>query len=149
MEQILALDGAGELHWLFETHDIWARAGDCRLLLEHISHPAFGALWDIGNQPAEGAETPQQIYAAIGPRIAYTHLKDAVYDPGHPQAVAGGWRYVLPGRGQIPLAEAVMLLKEHGYNGWLVFEHEKRWHPGLDEPEVAFPAYTRWALTVM
>jgi sugar phosphate isomerase/epimerase len=145
LEKLLALDGAANLHWLFETHDIWVKASHCRLLLDSIPHSAFGALWDIGNQPVEGAETPAEIVAAIGARIGYTHVKDAIYDPAHAQAVEGGWRYVFPGEGQIPLTEAVQQLRSIGYSGWLVFEHEKRWHPGLPEPEAAFPAFTRWA----
>ncbi|MBE0695818.1 MAG: sugar phosphate isomerase/epimerase [Anaerolineaceae bacterium] len=149
LEQILALDGASDLLWLFETHDNWVKASDCRLLLDSIPQPAFGALWDIGNRPPEGGETPAEIYAAIGPRIGYTHLKDAIYEPGHPQAVESGWRYVLPGEGQIPLAEAVHLLRSKGYAGWLVFEHEKRWHPNLPEPEEAFPAYVHWASKIL
>jgi sugar phosphate isomerase/epimerase len=145
VEQILALDGASELHWLFETHDNWVKASDCRLLLDAIPNPAFGALWDLGHTPRVGGETPDETYAAVGPRVGYTHIKDAVYQPGHPQAMADGWHYVFPGQGQLPLAESVRLLQEHGYTGWFVFEHEKRWHPTLPEPEEAFPAYARWA----
>jgi sugar phosphate isomerase/epimerase len=52
---------------------------------------------------------------------------------------------VLPGEGQLPLAESIALLHASGYDGWLQFEHEKRWHPELLEPEVAFPAFTAWA----
>jgi sugar phosphate isomerase/epimerase len=144
VEGILALDGAGELKWVFETHDLWIRAQDCRLLLDRISHPAFGALWDIGHTPRVGGETPQETLAALGKRVGYTHIKDAVYDPGHAQAMKDGWSYVFPGQGQLPLAEAVRLLKANGYDGWLVFEHEKRWHPILPEPEEAFPAFANW-----
>jgi sugar phosphate isomerase/epimerase len=145
VEKLLALDGAERLHWLFETHDHWIKSSDCRLLLDSIPNPAFGALWDIGHTPRVGGETPQETYAAIGPRVGYTHIKDAVVDPDHPQAMADGWRYVFPGEGQLPLADAVALLKSKGYTGWIVFEHEKRWHPDLPEPELAFPAYARWA----
>ena len=148
MERILALDGAQELTWVFETHDLWIRAQDCRLLLERIPNPAFGALWDIGHTPRVGGETPQETLAALGGRVGYTHIKDAVYDPGHPQAMQDGWRYVFPGQGQLPLAEAVRLLKASGYDGWLVFEHEKRWIPDLPEPEEAFSAFTRWVASL-
>ncbi|MBN1219022.1 MAG: sugar phosphate isomerase/epimerase [Anaerolineae bacterium] len=144
MAQILALDGAAELRWLFETHDNWIRARDCKLLLDIIDHPAFGALWDMGHTARVGGESPEESYAAIGPRVGYTHVKDAVYNPDHAQAMADGWRYVLPGQGQLPLAEAIKLLKRHGYDGWLLFEHEKRWHPNLPDPEVAFPAFVKW-----
>jgi sugar phosphate isomerase/epimerase len=157
VEQLLALDGASELHWLFETHDNWIKASDCRLLLDNIPNPAFGALWDMGHTPRVGGETPQETYDAIGPRVGYTHIKDAVFDPNHPQAmsenfdgkVVVGWRYTIPGSGQLPLAEAIALLKSKGYDGWLMFEHEKRWHPDLLEPEDILPAYANWVRTLI
>lgn len=144
INQILALDGATTLNWLFETHDNWIRARDCKLLLDNIPSPAFGALWDMGHTARVGGESPAESYAAIGQRVGYTHIKDAVYDPTHPEAMNDGWRYVLPGEGQLPLAEAIALLKKNRYDGWILFEHEKRWHPNLAEPEIAFPAFVRW-----
>jgi hypothetical protein len=36
-------------------------------------------------------------------------------------------------------------LKSSGYDGWLQFEHEKRWHPNLPEPEEIFPVFAKWA----
>jgi sugar phosphate isomerase/epimerase len=149
VEQILALDGAAGLHWLFETHDNWIKSADCRLLLDAIPDPAFGALWDMGHTPRVGGETPAETCAAIGPRIGNTHVKDAVYEPDHPKAMQDGWRYVFPGTGQLPIAEAVNLLRANGYDGWLTFEHEKRWHPNLPEPQDIFPAFTAWARSVL
>lgn len=144
MGAILELDGAVGLHWLFETHDNWIKSTDCKLLLDNIDNPAFGALWDMGHTARVGGETPQQSYAAVGPRIGYTHVKDAVYDPADEWAMQDGWHYVLPGEGQLPLAEAIGLLQQNGYDGWILFEQEKRWHPNLAEPEVAFPAFVKW-----
>jgi sugar phosphate isomerase/epimerase len=144
MQEILALDGASGLHWLFETHDNWIKAGDCALLLNRIENPAFGALWDMGHTARVGGETPEQSYTALGSRIGYTHVKDAMYDTHHPLAMADGWHYVLPGEGSLPLAEAIGVLKQHGYDGWILFEHEKRWHPNLSEPEIAFPTFVQW-----
>lgn len=149
VERILALDGAREMRWLFETHDNWVKAADCKLLLDNVRSPAFGALWDMGHTPRVGGESPRETWAAIGPRVGYTHIKDATHDPSHPQAMEDGWRYVLPGTGQLPLRECIELLRRHGYDGWLLFEHEKRWHPELLEPEVAFPAFSRWVRSVM
>lgn len=144
LRAILDLDGAAKLHWLFETHDNWTKAVYCKLLLDRIDNPAFGALWDIGHTTRVGGETPEQSCAAFGDRIGYIHLKDAVHDPSHPQVMTDGWRYVLPGTGQLPLAEAIHTLRQHDYDGWALYEHEKRWHPNLDEPEIAFPAFIRW-----
>ena len=81
MEQILELDGACQLKWLFETHDEWIRAVECKLLLDRIPNEAFGVLWDMGHTARVGEESPEQTYQAVGPRIGYTHVKDAVYDP--------------------------------------------------------------------
>ncbi len=145
VERILTLDGARELHWLFETHDLWVKASDCRLLLDGIVDPAFGAVWDMGHTYRVGGEQPQATFDALRGRVGYTHLKDAIYAPGHALAMEDGWHYVLPGTGQLPLAESIRILADSGYTGWLVFEHEKRWHPELAEPEVAFPAFVEWA----
>lgn len=145
IRQILALDGAKELQWCFETHDLWIQSRDCKLLLDAIPDTAFGALWDMGHTPRVGMEMPSETIKALDKRVYYTHIKDAEYNPRHPQAMRDGWRYTLVGQGVLPLREAVQLLVVNGYTGWMVYEHEKRWHPELPEPEVAFPAYVQWA----
>jgi sugar phosphate isomerase/epimerase len=144
MGRILELDGARDLRWLFETHDIWVRAQDCQMLLDTIPDPAFGALWDMGHTYRVGGEEPVDSFSAIGSRVGYVHVKDAVYDPASPLAMQDGWYYVVPGSGELPLVESLSLLQENGYDGWLLFEHEKRWHPDLPEPEEAFPNFVHW-----
>jgi sugar phosphate isomerase/epimerase len=145
LEEILALEGAERIRWVFETHDHWIQSHDCRLLLERIPNPNFGVLWDMGHTSRVGGESPRATAAALDGRIMYTHVKDAVYDPSHAEAMKDGWRYVAPGTGQLPLAEAMTVLQESGYDGWVTFEHEKRWHPELGEPEAVFPAFVAWA----
>ncbi len=145
MQQVLDLPGAADLTWMLETHDHWTTSSDCRAILSGVNHPAFGLLWDIGHTTRVGDETPEQTWHAVGSHITYAHLKDAVHHPEHPNAMKDGWRYVPPGSGQLPIAEAVMLLHSNGFDGWLLFEHEKRWHPELPEPEDIFPAFVQWA----
>jgi sugar phosphate isomerase/epimerase len=149
VSRILDLDGARDLHWLFETHDLWVQAQHCRLLLESISDPAFGALWDMGHTWRIGKETPADSFAAFGARIGYTHIKDAVFEPDSPLAMDDGWHYVAPGTGELPLVESIKLLKANGYDGWLLFEHEKHWHPNLPEPEEIFPQFVRWIKPIL
>ncbi len=36
------------------------------------------------------------------------------------------------------------MLRKQGYDGWLIFEHEKRWHPELPEPDEIFPQFMDW-----
>jgi sugar phosphate isomerase/epimerase len=144
MEKLLALDGGSRLKWVFETHDHWIASQDCKLLLDRIPNPAFGALWDMGHTTRVGGEAPAETLAALGNRVYYTHIKDAIYDTAHPEAMKDGWRYVSPGQGQLPLSEAIALLKSNGYDGWVMFEHEKRWHMELPEPEEIFPEFVSW-----
>ncbi len=147
--RILDLDGAEDIHWLLETHDIWVKSKDCRLMLDAIPDEEFGILWDMGHTCRIGGEAPQDFWESVLGRVGYAHVKDAVYAPDHPLAMADGWRYVLPGSGQLPLGDCLDVLDRSGYTGWLLFEHEKRWHPNLPDPEIAFPAFMRWANTVM
>jgi sugar phosphate isomerase/epimerase len=148
INKILELDGALDLKWCFETHDQWIQSSHCKLLLDAIPNPAFGALWDMGHTPRVGGEMPEETLKALSGRVYYTHIKDAEYNPDHPLAMGDGWRYMLPGTGMLPLYRAVKALQKSGYQGWIVYEHEKRWHPVLPEPEIAFAAFAQWAKAV-
>lgn len=145
MGEILALDGADDIHWGFETHDVWVAARDSRMLLDAIPHPAFQMLWDMGNSFMLSDDGVDEILDQFGERLTYTHIKDAVHEADSECCHYAGWRYTAPGTGELPLAEAVRAMSARGYDGWLVFEHEKRWHPDLDGPSTALPAFVNWA----
>jgi len=57
--------------------------------------------------------------------------------------------FVLPGEGELPIDDAVRELDERGYDGWLVFEHEKRWQPYVADPAVAYPTFADWYRSVL
>ena len=149
IEALLQLDGASQLNWNFETHDHWTSSNDAKLLLDAIPAKNFGACWDIGHTSRVSGESPEQTWAAIGPRVNYLHVKDAIHDTSHPHAMKDGWRYVNPGTGQLPLEPALHMLKAVNYNGWLLFEHEKRWDKNLAEPQDIFPAFIRWVKPIL
>ena len=144
MEAVLALEDARDLHWVLETHDHWISSSDCKMLLDRVPDPAFGILWDIGHTSRVGAEAPEASLDVFGDRVCHLHVKDAIHDPSHPNAMADGWRYVEPGTGQLPLAQALRVLQERGFDRWVIFEHEKRWHDELPEPEEIFPKFMAW-----
>lgn len=144
MHKIMELDGADRLRWAFETHDHWSSGALTKAILDAVDLPNFGALWDVGHTPRLSDESPQQTFDILKDRIFNTHFKDAIHDPSHPQAMKDGWRYVLLGQGEVPLAQAVAILREGGYDGCLTLEHEKVWHPELAEPEEAFPQAAEW-----
>jgi fatty-acyl-CoA synthase len=97
----------------------------------------------MGHTYRVGGESPADTYAAIGPRVGYTHVKDARQFPSDDGGTQ--WKYVPPGEGELPLAESIKLLMDGGYDGWLQFEHEKRWQQDLPEPDVVFPIFVAWA----
>ena len=144
MRRVLAIEGAGDLVWVLETHDSWTVSSDCQLVLDRVPDDNFGILWDVGHTSRVSEEKPEDSLAIFGDRVRHVHIKDAVYDTSHPQAMNDGWRYVEPGTGQLPLAECIGLLKDRGFDGWLILEHEKRWHRELQDPEEALPKFVSW-----
>ena len=73
-------------------------------------------------------------WAALKPWVRHTHLKDS-------RPEGNEVRYVLTGKGTVPVREQVRILKAAGYKGYYGFEWEKGWHPEIEEPEVAFPHF--------
>ncbi|MGE5126925.1 MAG: hypothetical protein ACM3PV_11585, partial [Betaproteobacteria bacterium] len=71
--------------------------------------------------------------------IRHTHLKDSKATGPKPE----DRRYVLLGTGEVPVKEQVRVLAGAGYKGYYCFEWEKKWHPEIEEPEVAFPQYAK------
>ncbi len=106
----------------------------CRRIAGDLPSPLLGILWDVANPIGEG-ESVEETWANVRGRLAYLHMKDLRERAG------GGFEPELPGEGVVPLAEIVTLLKGTGFDGWLSFEWEKRWHKSLEEPEIAFPAF--------
>ncbi|QLH81994.1 sugar phosphate isomerase/epimerase family protein [Halosimplex pelagicum] len=144
MDEILSLEGATEIQWIVETHDHWTRSDECRVLIDRIDSPCVNVLWDVGHTARVSSESPAETLDTLGSTVEYVHIKDALYDPDHEYAMDDGWRYVAPGTGELPLAETVDLLRERGFDGWILFEHEKRWHPELPDPEQAYPEFVEW-----
>jgi len=52
-----------------------------------------------------------------------------------------GWQLLLLGQGEIPVKDALRLLTARGYEEFISVEWEKKWHPELAGPEVAFPQH--------
>lgn len=120
-----------------ETHDDWCSGEVIKTLVEATGSSALGVVWDFANVVTGGAGTLDDSYAALGKYVKYCHTKDAV------KAEDGKWTYCIPGDGEIGVAHAVELLRGGGFDGFLSFEWEKKWHPELAPPEEAFPAYVK------
>jgi len=116
-----------------ETHDAFSRAATIAEVLKRVPHPMIGALWD-SHHPYRMGETPQQVIALLGDRLLHVQVKDA-------RRRDSGWDLVLLGEGEVPVAEAVKLLLQRGYDRWISVEWEKKWHPEIADPAVALPQH--------
>jgi glucosamine-6-phosphate deaminase len=115
--------------WI-ESHGDFARA---RETLRVVGNGA-GILWDPANA-FETGEDPDEGYPVLRDRVRHVHLKD----------LESGGAPALPGRGAFRPEKVLALLKAAGYDRWVSFEWEKKWHPSIEEPEVALPHFIRWA----
>ena len=118
-----------------ETHDDWCASKRVAELMDRARQDAVGVLWDVWHPWRTTGELPVETFANFGRRIIYTHFKDAR------RTGDGSTELCTFGQGDIPLADCVNVLRDGGYEGWLTFEHEKRWHKELDEPAEAFARY--------
>jgi sugar phosphate isomerase/epimerase len=119
---------------LMETHGDVVWSADLLQIMQAANHPHTGLIWDIANMWTITKEPPAEVYPLLKPYIHHTHIKDA-------RLVNGGIQYTLMGKGEVPIFEAISLLRKDAYSGFFSFEWEKRWHPALAEPEVALADY--------
>ena len=121
---------------LIESHGDFTHSADLQTILTRVGSDAFALLWDAHHTFVAGKESPADTWKALGRYVRHTHLKDSV-----PQG--DDRRYVLTGTGQVPVKEQAKVLAAGGYKGYYCFEWEKKWHPEIEEPEIAFPHYAK------
>ncbi|HKA58406.1 MAG TPA: sugar phosphate isomerase/epimerase family protein [Gemmatimonadales bacterium] len=148
-EQMLA-HIAGSLHSLgdyardkgvtviIESHGDFTDSPALLDILERADSANVALLWDAHHTFVSGKEEPEDTVRQLGRFIRHTHLKDSV-------PAGNDRRYVLTGTGEVPVKRQIAALAKIGYPGMYSFEWEKRWHPEIEEPEVAFAQYARVA----
>ena len=121
---------------LMETHGDVVYTADLVKIMESVNHPRVALVWDISNMWTITKEPPAEVYSKLKPYIRHTHIKDATLD-------GNKINYALVGKGQVPVFEAINILRKDGYKGYYSFEWEKLWHPELMEPDIAFADYAK------
>ena len=121
---------------LQESHGDYTHSKDIEAVLKGVGSEAFALLWDAHHTFVDGHEAPAETYAALGRWVRHTHLKDS-------KLAGTDRRYVLTGTGEVPVSTQVQVLARAGYKGYYCFEWEKKWHPEIEEPEIAFPHYAK------
>jgi sugar phosphate isomerase/epimerase len=121
---------------LIESHGDFTRSADLQAILDGVGSDAFQLLWDAHHTFVLGKEAPGETWKSLGRYVRHTHLKDSLPE-GQER------RYVLTGRGEVPVKDQVRVLVKGGYRGYYCFEWEKKWHPEIEEPEISFPHYAK------
>ena len=121
---------------LMETHGDLVNSEDLEIIMRSSEHPNVGLVWDPCNMWAVTKEAPAEMYKRLKRYIRHTHIKDAVITDGKPQ-------YKLMGQGEVPIFDAIKILKKADFKGYYSFEWEKLWHPEILDPEIAFADYSK------
>jgi sugar phosphate isomerase/epimerase len=135
-QQMAAYAEPANVTVLQESHGDFTRSKDLVAIESAVHSKAFAILWDAHHTFVAGNEAPADTWAALGRFVRHTHLKDS-------KPKGTDRQYVLTGTGEVPVKEQVAVLAKAGYTGYYCFEWEKKWHPEIEEPEVAFPHYAR------
>ena len=123
---------------IIESHGAFTDSPALLEILQKADSPNVALLWDAHHTFVSGKEEPEDTVAKLGRYMRHTHLKDSV-------AAGDDRRYVLTGTGDVPVKRQIAALAKIGYRGFFSFEWEKRWHPEIEEPEVAFAQYANVA----
>lgn len=124
---------------LLETHGNVCNIENIIKTVEALKdHPGFGILWDIAHSDKYYAENIEEFYELIRPLICHIHLKDHFRLPNYQNELKDF------GEGEIPIKKIISLLINDGYDGYFSFEHERKWHPELPAPEIAFPKFVEY-----
>lgn len=115
---------------IIESHDHFTSSATLKGVLQAANSEHVGLLWDAHHTFAASNEDPEFTVQQLGPWIRHTHLKDSV-GSGEDR------KYVLTGRGNVPIERQIKALQSIEYKGFYCFEWEKVWHPDLADPEIA------------
>jgi len=130
---------------VIETHDDWMAADHFKVLMEQVNSDKAGILWDVNHPFMFIGENPEETWEKVGKWIYHTHWKDSKIAVD----TVMGFEPCLMGEGDLPHEQIYSLLEKGGYDGFLSLEWEKRWHPDLPDPEIAFPQYVEYMNKLM
>ena len=122
---------------LIETNGLLADSAQMKKFMEGTDPKGGGVLWDIHHPYRFYNESPEQTFANIGEHVKYTHVKDSVMHEGQVS-------YRMMGYGDVPVLDALKVLSDNGYDGFITLEWVKRWNQELQEPGIVFYHYMNY-----
>jgi len=110
---------------LLETHDFLSKGENC------------GVLWDVAHSIRAGEKMTSTI-KYLKDYIYHVHIKDWININSKKEDY-----YVLLGAGELQIEKLLLELNNINYNGYLSLEWEKKWHPEIEESEIAIEQYSK------
>lgn len=136
LRELGAYAGPHQVEVIIESHDHFTSSATLKDVLHMADSGHIGLLWDAHHTFATSNEEPEFTVQQLGPWIRHTHLKDST-GSGEDR------KYVLTGRGNVPVGRQIKALQSIAYKGFYCFEWEKVWHPDIEDPEIAIADYAR------
>lgn len=127
---------------LIETNAELADSKVMKQFMEDVNRENSGVLWDVHHPYRYFNETPEQTYANIGKYVKYIHVKDSVMENGKV-------KYKLMGKGDVPVAKALKVLKDNGYDSYVTLEWVKRWCPDLEGAGIVFSNFVDYMNSIL
>ena len=128
---------------LLETNGPLGDSAVLMELMQRIPSENKGVLWDIHHPYRYFGEAPQVTFENIHSLLRHVHIKDSVLDEN------GKVCYRMLGKGNIPVKETLLLLRDNGYEDFVSLEWVKKWNPELEEAGVVFPNFAHWTQRVL
>lgn len=122
---------------LIETNGVLSDSLVMKDFMDMTTSENKGVLWDIHHPYRYFGETPTQTYQNIGQYIKYVHVKDSIDNDGT-------ITYRMMGYGDVPVFDAMKLLNEQGYDGFISLEWVKRWCPELEGAGIVFAHFINY-----
>ena len=118
---------------MIENHGYFCQDSDrVERIITGVAHPNFGALIDIGNFLCAD-ENPVTAVGRLKGFASYVHAKDFHIKNGSEYAPCNGFfktrggnylRGAVLGHGNVPVYQALSILRDSGYNGYITLEFE-------------------------
>ena len=125
--------GSKGIKTMTENHGYFSQDSErVKQIVEGVNYPNFGTLVDIGNFLCVD-EGPCDAVKNTAPYAFYVHAKDFCYRKQGELLSADGFfgtrngnflKGVILGHGDVPVLEALRIVKDNGYNGYVTLEFE-------------------------
>jgi sugar phosphate isomerase/epimerase len=116
---------------LIETNGIFSDSDLMLKLVNKLGSGRVGVLWDIHHPFRFYNEPVEKTYNTLKEYIKFVHIKDSLIENGK-------IKYKMMGHGDVPVKEAILLLKQNNFEGFVSLEWVKRWCIDLEDPGVVF-----------